>query len=70
MAETKIPQTVHSAIQARLQKLWPAPAQEVLQMGAILGSDFDFETLKHACDLDEETLVGALEKAERAQLDC
>jgi DNA-binding CsgD family transcriptional regulator len=67
MAEMKIPQTVHSAIQARLQKL-PTHAQEVLLMGAILGSDFDFETLKHACDLDEETLVSVLEKAEHAQL--
>ena len=37
-------------------------------MASILGSDFDFETLKHACDLDEETLIGALEKAEHVQL--
>jgi predicted ATPase/DNA-binding CsgD family transcriptional regulator len=67
MAEMKIPQTVHSAIQARLQKL-PDSTQEALRMAAILGSDFDFETLKHACDLDEETLISALEWAERAQL--
>jgi hypothetical protein len=67
MAEMKIPQTVYSAIRARLQKL-PDFTQEVLHMAAILGSDFDFETLKYACDLDEETLISALEGAERAQL--
>ncbi len=37
-------------------------------MAAILGPNFDFETLKFACDLDEETLIGALERAVRAQL--
>jgi predicted ATPase len=67
MAEMKIPQTVHSAIRARLQKL-PGSTQEALRMAAILGSDFDFETLKQACDLDEETLISALESAARAQL--
>jgi DNA-binding CsgD family transcriptional regulator len=67
MAEVKIPQTVHSAIQARLQKL-PDSTQDVLRIAAILGSDFDFETLKHACDLDEEMLISALERATRAQL--
>jgi DNA-binding CsgD family transcriptional regulator len=67
MAEMKIPQTVYSAIRARLQKL-PDFTQEMLRMAAILGSDFDFETLKLACDLDEEALIDALEGAERAQL--
>ena len=67
MAEMRIPQTVHSAIRARLQKL-PGPAQEALRMAAILGRDFDFETLQHACDLDEETLINSLEGAMHAQL--
>jgi DNA-binding CsgD family transcriptional regulator len=67
MAEMRIPQTVHSAIRARLQKL-PDSTQDALRMAAILGSDFDFETLKQACDLDEETLISALEGAARAQL--
>ncbi len=67
MAEMRIPQTVHSAIRARLQKL-PDSTQEALRMAAILGSDFDFETLQHACDLDEDTLINSLESAVRAQL--
>ncbi len=67
MAEISIPQTVREAILARVQKL-PASTQEVLLMAAILGSDFDFETLKHACAFDDETLIDALEHAARAQL--
>jgi tetratricopeptide (TPR) repeat protein len=67
MAEMRIPQTVHSAIRARLQKL-SVSTQEALHMAAILRSDFDFETLQHACDLDEEALINSLESAVRAQL--
>jgi predicted ATPase len=67
MAEIRIPQTVRAALQDRLQKL-PRAAQDALRMAAILGGDFDFETLKQACDLDEETLITALESAVRAQL--
>jgi DNA-binding CsgD family transcriptional regulator len=67
MAEMKIPQTVRSAIRARLQKL-PDSTQDALRIAAILGRDFDFETLKQACDLDEETLIRALERAARAHL--
>lgn len=67
MAEMRIPQTVHSAIRARLQKL-PDSTQEALRMAAILGSDFDFETLQHACDLDEDTLINSLESAVRARI--
>jgi len=67
IAEIKIPQTVRAAIQARLQKL-PVSAQDVLRMAAVLGGEFDFETLKRSCDLDEEDLIAALESALRAQL--
>ena len=37
-------------------------------MAAILGGEFDFETLKSATGFDEETLINALESAVRAQL--
>ena len=67
IAEIKIPQTVRAAIQARLQKL-PVSSQDVLRMAAILGGEFDFETLKRAVSLDEEDLITALESAVRAQL--
>jgi DNA-binding CsgD family transcriptional regulator len=67
MTEIKIPQTIRSAIQARVQKL-PAHAQETLRMAAVLGGEFDFETLRGATGLDEETLITALEIAVRALL--
>ncbi|MGD0006671.1 MAG: tetratricopeptide repeat protein [Anaerolineaceae bacterium] len=67
MVEIKIPQTVRATILARVQKL-PRPTQEALGMASILGREFEYETLKLACDLDEETLINALENAERAQL--
>lgn len=62
-----IPQSVRQAIQARLARL-PESAQEVLRIAAILGREFDFGTLRAACDVDEDALVSALEAAERAQL--
>ncbi len=65
--EIHIPQSVRIAIQSRLSKL-PVPAQDTLRLAAILGREFDFDTLKQASDQDEETLIAALETAERAQL--
>jgi DNA-binding CsgD family transcriptional regulator/RecA/RadA recombinase len=67
MSELKIPQTVRAAIQARVGRV-SQPAQEALRLAAILGREFDFETLQRAGDLDEETLIAALESALRAQL--
>jgi class 3 adenylate cyclase/tetratricopeptide (TPR) repeat protein len=67
MAEMEIPQSVRVAIQARVGKL-PELVQDVLRLAAILGRDFDFETLLRAGDQDEEALIEALEDAARAQL--
>ena len=72
MAEMEIPQSVRLAIQARVGKL-PEPAQDALRLAAILGREFDFETLLRAGDPStssgsEEALIEALEDAERAQL--
>ncbi|MGE5601524.1 MAG: ATP-binding protein, partial [Nitrososphaerales archaeon] len=67
MAEIKIPQTVRAAILARVARI-PKPAQEVLRLAAIVGREFDLETLQRAGDLDEEALVAALESSLRAQL--
>lgn len=67
MADMEIPQSVRVAIQSRVSKL-PAPAQEALLLAAILGREFDFETLLTAGDSDEDKLIEALETAARAQL--
>jgi serine/threonine protein kinase/tetratricopeptide (TPR) repeat protein len=65
--EIELPQSVRMTIQARIARL-PESAQEVLRLAAVFGREFDFETLKEAAEQDEETLINALEIAERAQL--
>jgi DNA-binding CsgD family transcriptional regulator/KaiC/GvpD/RAD55 family RecA-like ATPase len=67
VAKILIPQTIRSAIQSRLEKL-PTKAQDILRIAAILGMDFEFELLKHASSMDEDSLIGALESSLRAQL--
>jgi len=67
MDEIQVPQSVRVAIQGRIGKL-PASAQDALRVAAILGREFDFETLYQASEQDEDTLIDALEMAERAQL--
>jgi predicted ATPase len=67
VSELRIPQSVRVTIHARLSKL-PAPAQEALRLAAVLGREFDFDTLHTACGLSEEVLIDALESATRAQI--
>jgi ABC-type oligopeptide transport system substrate-binding subunit/tRNA A-37 threonylcarbamoyl transferase component Bud32/tetratricopeptide (TPR) repeat protein len=67
IAELGIPQTVRVAIQSRVAKL-PTDAQESLRLAAVLGREFDLDTLAQASELDQDTLLEALESAERAQL--
>ncbi|MBI3360793.1 MAG: hypothetical protein HY023_06750, partial [Chloroflexi bacterium] len=62
-----IPPSVRGAILARVERL-PLPAQDALRLAAILGREFDFATLHSASEQDEEALIAALERAERAQL--
>ncbi len=65
--ELGIPQSVRVAIQSRVRKL-PAAAQETLGLAAVMGREFDFDTLAEASQLNEEALIDGLEAAERAQL--
>lgn len=67
MTEIQLPQSVRLAIQLRVSKL-PAVAQDVLRLAAVVGREFDFETLQQAGEMDEEVLIDALEAAEHAQL--
>jgi ABC-type oligopeptide transport system substrate-binding subunit len=67
MADLEIPQSVRVAIRSRARAL-PADSQETLCLAAILGREFDFDTLARASKLDEDTLLDALERAERVQL--
>ncbi len=67
MDEIEIPQSVRVAIQSRVSK-FPEEYQDTLNLAAILGREFDFDTLAEASELDEDTLIEALETAEDAQL--
>jgi tetratricopeptide (TPR) repeat protein len=67
MEEMQIPQNVRVAIQSRVSK-FPEEYQDTLNLAAILGREFDFDTLAAASDQDEDTLIDALETAEQAQL--
>jgi DNA-binding SARP family transcriptional activator len=62
-----IPASVRGAILARVGRL-PDKAQDALRLASILGREFDFETLCAASEQEEEALITALERAQRAQL--
>ena len=67
MDELAIPQSVRMAIQSRISAL-PEPTQDILRLAAILGREFEYETLATASELEEDALIEALETAEQAQL--
>jgi tetratricopeptide (TPR) repeat protein len=67
MQDLNLPQSVRVAIESRLAKL-PDPVLDALRMAAVLGHDFDFETLSAALGQAEDPLIDALESAERSQL--
>jgi ABC-type oligopeptide transport system substrate-binding subunit/serine/threonine protein kinase/tetratricopeptide (TPR) repeat protein len=65
--ELEVPQSVRIAIQSRVSKL-SLEAQDTLRFASIFGREFEYEVLKAVSDHDEDTLIDALESAERAQL--
>lgn len=65
--DIEIPQSVRIAVQTRVRGLSPS-AQETLRLAAIFGREFDFDALKAVSELNEDTLIDALEMAERAQI--
>jgi ABC-type oligopeptide transport system substrate-binding subunit len=65
--DLEIPQGVRLAIQSRLSKL-SAEEQLALQVAALIGREFEYEMLVGVSELDEDVLIGILEKAEGAQL--
>jgi tetratricopeptide (TPR) repeat protein len=67
MDELELPQSIREVIQARVSKLTPEHL-EALTLAAILGREFDFDTLSSASGVNEEQLIEALEIAEQAQL--
>jgi len=67
MEDLEIPQGIKVTIQSRLGKL-SKEEQNTLQIAALLGRDFEYEMLSAVSDLDEDSLINVLERAEQAQL--
>jgi oligopeptide transport system substrate-binding protein len=65
--ELGIPQSIRVAVQTRASVL-PERSRKILQQAAVLGRVFDLPTLKLATELDEDSLIEALEEALAAQL--
>jgi predicted ATPase len=54
----EIPVTLHDSLMARLDRL--GPAKEILQIGAVIGSEFSYELLQAVHPIPEEALQRAL----------
>jgi class 3 adenylate cyclase/tetratricopeptide (TPR) repeat protein len=62
----EIPVTLHDSLMARLDRL--GPAKEVIQVGAVIGSEFSFELLHAVHPIEEEDLQRALRTVADAEL--
>ena len=67
MEDVSIPQGVKVAIQSRVSKL-SEETQGLLLTAAVIGREFDFQTLELVTDKDEEALIDGLEEAINKQL--
>ena len=63
----RLPPRVWAVLATRLRQLSPE-ARELAEAAAIIGRAFRFETLRHASDLAEETLVRALDELWRRRI--
>jgi class 3 adenylate cyclase/tetratricopeptide (TPR) repeat protein len=66
LAGREIPVTLHDSLMARLDRL--GPAKEVLQIGAVIGSEFSYELLEAVHPIGEKDLQDSLDSAADAQL--
>jgi oligopeptide transport system substrate-binding protein len=67
MERLKIPQSIRFVVQERVERL-PSQARDTLLRAAVLGREFNFDTLRKMTDLDENALIDSLELAENSQL--
>jgi class 3 adenylate cyclase/tetratricopeptide (TPR) repeat protein len=65
-ARREIPATLHDSLMARLDRL--GPAKEVIQIGAVIGSDFSYGLLHAVHPIPDDDLQGALRGATNAEL--
>jgi class 3 adenylate cyclase/tetratricopeptide (TPR) repeat protein len=62
----EIPATLHDSLMARLDRL--GPAKEVIQVGAVIGSEFSYELLRAVHPIGEADLQAALRSLADAEL--
>jgi len=62
----EIPATLHDSLMARLDRL--GPAKEVIQIGAVIGSEFSYELLRAVHPIGEAELQAALRHLADAEL--
>ena len=62
----EIPVTLHDSLMARLDRL--GPAKEIIQIGAVIGSEFSYELLHAVHPIAEENLQRALRNLADAEL--
>ena len=66
-AQRPVPEGVRDLICSRLSHLGPETTR-VLETASVVGQAFTFELLERLCDVSQDDLVGALDRAVRAQL--
>ncbi len=64
LADIGTPETVREVVTQRLARLGPATG-EVLELGAIVGAEFELDTVRRASGLSEASLLDAIDEAER-----
>jgi predicted ATPase len=62
----EIPVTLHDSLMSRLDRL--GPAKEIVQIGAVIGSDFSYELLHAVHPIAEENLQDSLRKLAEVEL--
>jgi DNA-binding SARP family transcriptional activator len=67
MADTSTAPGIRNVLQARLSRL-SSQAREILEAGAVLGQNFDFQVLRSVTDLEESTALTALDEILRSRL--
>jgi len=66
LATRDIPVTLHDSLMARLDRL--GPAKEVLQIGAVIGSEFSYQLLHAVHPIAQQDMEAALRSAADAEL--
>lgn len=67
VATVDVPGSVRAVLERRLQRL-SSDTQRVLKTAAVIGPHFELELLEAVAEVDQDTLMTALEEAERARL--